>query len=73
DWDMILYKDIHISESKYFELRFEAYNVFNHTQFTGTSTGNGGGVVSDINNPEFGRIISANAPREIQLAGKFYF
>ncbi|MGH9448047.1 MAG: hypothetical protein ACRD3O_20340, partial [Terriglobia bacterium] len=47
DWDMILYKDIHISESKYFELRFEAYNVFNHTQFTGTSTGNGGGVVSD--------------------------
>jgi hypothetical protein len=73
NWDLTLYKDIHVSESKYFQLRFEAYNVFNHSQFTGTSTGNGGGVVSDINNPEFGRIISANAPREIQLAGKFYF
>jgi hypothetical protein len=74
NWDMTLYKDIHITESKYFELRFEAYNAFNHTQFTGTSTGDTvGGVVSDINNPEFGRIIEANAPRDIQLAGKFYF
>jgi Carboxypeptidase regulatory-like domain len=74
DWDITLYKDIHITESKYFQLRFETYNTFNHTQFTGTSTGNGGGIVSDINNPaEFGRILSANAPREIQLSGKFYF
>lgn len=34
---------------------------------------NAGGVVSDINDPRFGRVISANGARVIQLAGKLYF
>jgi hypothetical protein len=75
NWDITLYKDIHISESKYFQLRFETYNTFNQTQFLGETTNQlgTGGVVSDINNPLFGRIIAANDPRFIQLAAKFYF
>jgi hypothetical protein len=73
DWDISLLKDIYITESKYIELRLETFNTFNHTQFTGTSTGNSGGVVSDISSPAFGRVIAAEPGRILQLAGKFYF
>ncbi|MGH9400618.1 MAG: carboxypeptidase regulatory-like domain-containing protein [Terriglobia bacterium] len=73
DWDMSLIKDIHFTESKYIELRLDTFNLFNHTQFLGTSTGNGGGVVSDVNDPRFGRVIAAHGARILQLAGKIYF
>jgi hypothetical protein len=76
NFDLALYKDIHITEAKYFQLRFETYNTFNHTQFTTGSyqpNNNIGGVVSDINDPRFGRVIDANLGRVIQLGGKFYF
>jgi len=42
--------------------------VFNHAQFYGPSS-----VDGEINDPEFGHIVSAQAPRLIQLALKFYF
>ncbi len=81
NWDIALMKDIHITESKYFQIRLETYNTFNHTQFLGGSTNGlaGGGIVSDVNNPEFGRVLSVvqgstdGDGRVIQLAGKFYF
>ncbi|MGH9327520.1 MAG: carboxypeptidase regulatory-like domain-containing protein [Terriglobia bacterium] len=70
NWDVSLLKDFHITESKYIEVRLEAYNLFNHTQF--------GPPVGDINSPQFGQILSifpgSNIePRILQLAGKFYF
>lgn len=67
NWDFQLFKDTRITESTKLELRIEFYNVFNHTQF------NPGGIVTDISDPRFGRELSANAPRLIQLAAKFYF
>ncbi|MGH7869982.1 MAG: hypothetical protein ACREP9_20690, partial [Candidatus Dormibacteraceae bacterium] len=76
NFDIALLKDIHFTESKYIELRFETYNTFNHTQFAGGEyepNNNIGGVVSDINDPRFGRVISANDARILQLSGKFYF
>ncbi|MGH9452890.1 MAG: carboxypeptidase regulatory-like domain-containing protein [Terriglobia bacterium] len=76
NFDIALLKDIHFTESKYIELRFETYNTFNHTQFAGGEyepNNNIGGVVSDINDPRFGRVISANAARILQLSGKIYF
>ncbi|HEV2420025.1 MAG TPA: carboxypeptidase-like regulatory domain-containing protein [Terriglobia bacterium] len=76
NFDIGLYKDIHFTESKYIELRFETYNTFNHTQFAQGNyepSNNIGGVVSDINDPRFGRVIVANSPRVIQLSGKIYF
>ncbi len=60
-----LYKDTRVTESTKVELRFEFYNFFNHTQF---KTPNG-----DMNDPNFGRVLSAQDPRIIQLAAKFYF
>jgi hypothetical protein len=76
NFDLSLLKDIHITENKYIELRFETYNTFNHTQFPPFSyqPNNGvGSVVSDINDPRFGTVISANGARVIQIAGKIYF
>jgi hypothetical protein len=76
NFDIALLKDIHLTESKYIELRVEAYNAFNHTQFAQGNyqpTNNIGGVVSDINDPRFGRMIAANAARIFQLSGKIYF
>jgi len=70
NFDMSLLKDIHLTESKYIELRFEAFNTFNHAQF--------GTPVADVNNPNFGRILgtttaSGLAERVLQLSGKVYF
>jgi Carboxypeptidase regulatory-like domain len=70
NFDTALLKDIHLTESKYIELRFEAFNSFNHAQF--------GAPVGDVNNPNFGRILSTyngggNAERLVQISGKIYF
>jgi hypothetical protein len=76
NFDLALMKDVHITESKYIEMRFETYNTFNHTQFTPYSfqpNNDIGGVVADINDPRFGTVISAAGGRVIQLAGKIYF
>jgi hypothetical protein len=68
NWDFQLFKDTNITEKTRLELRIEFYNLFNHTQFAP------GGIVTDVNQgANFGREFAANPPREIQLAGKFYF
>ena len=54
------------SDQKRFEFRAEFYNLFNHTQFN-TPDGN------TTDGSDFGRILRAKAPREVQLALKFYF
>jgi hypothetical protein len=67
NFDFALFKDIRLTEATRVELRFEFYNLFNHTQF------DPGGIVTDINSSSFGRELAARSPRLIQLAGKFYF
>ena len=70
-WDMALEKEIHFTESKYAELRFETFNTFNHANF-----GTPGDIVGT---PTFGEILSTQqitttgAGRVVQLAGKIYF
>jgi hypothetical protein len=64
NWDMSLFKAAHIRENAVFQLRLEAFNVFNHTQFGAASTTVG---------PSFGSITSAGAPRIIQLGGRIQF
>jgi hypothetical protein len=76
NFDISLEKEIHITEAKYLQLRFETYNTFNHTQwFPGSYQPNNtaGGVVSDINDPRFGRVIATNSARIVQLSAKIYF
>jgi hypothetical protein len=71
--DLVLAKKIVLTEARYFELRLEGFNVFNHTQFFTLAPTGGSAVVSDFNSPSFGRILSAAPGRIIQLGAKFYF
>ena len=68
NFDMTLEKDVRIAEAKSLELRLEAFNAFNHAQFYGPAA-----VDGQSEDPNFGKIISAAAPRLVQLAAKFSF
>jgi len=59
---------LRVADAKSFEFRAEAFNAFNHAQFYGPAS-----VDGQIEDPDFGAIISAAAPRLMQLAAKFSF
>jgi hypothetical protein len=71
NWDLAIEKQVHFTESKYLELRFETFDSFNHAQFAAPD-----GTIGD---PNFGRILGVQQGttnydgRVVQLAGKFYF
>jgi hypothetical protein len=69
NFDMTLAKLLKVTESKSFEFRLEAFNIFNHAQFYGPAA-----VAGEVNNdPHFGEVVSAASPRLVQLAAKFAF
>jgi hypothetical protein len=68
NFDMALQKYVRVTESSRVEFRLEAFNVFNHAQFFGSTVVNG-----DVNSTAFGQINSADAPRLVQAAVKFTF
>ena len=68
NFDMALEKVVPLSESKSLEFRAEAFNVFNHAQFFGAATVNG-----NISSSSFGTVVSADAPRQMQVALKLHF
>ncbi len=78
--DMALEKRIHIDESRYFELRLETYNTFNHTNFANPADP-GFLYNEDLTNSfgNFGQIYSTKTistggeGRAVQLGAKFYF
>jgi Carboxypeptidase regulatory-like domain len=69
NFDMTLQKDVHLTEARSLEFRAEAFNAFNHSQFYGPASVDG--QVDDTEN--FGHIVSAAAPRLVQLVAKFNF
>jgi Carboxypeptidase regulatory-like domain/TonB dependent receptor len=77
NWDMALLKNTNFSESKILQLRFEAFNVFNHAQFINPSGSINSGLpvmVDGVNEGgTFGMVTSARAPRIMQIAVKFLF
>jgi hypothetical protein len=74
---MSLFKNFNFTENTRIQLRFEAYNVFNHTQWANInnslSAPTSGTPFSGANAGSSGQITSARDPRVLQLAGKFYF
>jgi hypothetical protein len=62
---MALLKDLHVTESKILQFRFEFFNVFNHTQFNNPS--------GSVTSATFGIVTSAKSARVGQLAMKFLF
>jgi len=65
NFDTALLKTTKITESKEVQLRFEAFNVFNHAQFTNPT-----GL---INSTQFGLVTNARAARILQVGAKFLF
>jgi hypothetical protein len=65
--DLSLFKQFPLGDVRKIELRVEAFNAFNHANFANPS--------SSFTSPgTFGKVGSTvNDPRQIQLAGKFYF
>jgi hypothetical protein len=75
NWDMALEKHIYFrpgNERQYLQLRLEAYNVFNHTQFCNTA-GPFPCVQNDVQSGSFGQVRTVNPSRLVQLGAKFYF
>jgi hypothetical protein len=70
NYDMALLKDVRLSESKTLQFRLEGFNVFNHTQFFGPLAVDGN--IGDVGST-FGQVVSAAAPRLVQLGFKFLF
>ena len=65
-FDATLSKSINFSESKSLQLRWEVFNVFNHTNFATISSLN---ITSSV----YGRIGTTRDPRTMQLGMKFLF
>ncbi len=85
NFDMALFKRFAVTESKAFEFRAEAFNVFNHTEWLpiygdagsgaqNNSPGNNGyaGPYPDSGTNEF-QFLEAHNPRILQLGAKFIF
>jgi hypothetical protein len=68
NFDLALLKTIRFTESKTLQIRFEAFNAFNHANFFGPAAING-----DISSALFGQVVTASPPREVQVAAKFFF
>ncbi len=68
NYDMALLKNVRLTESKSLQLRVEGFNAFNHTQFFGPQS-----VDGNIGSSTFGRVVSANPPRLVQLGAKLVF
>jgi hypothetical protein len=64
-WDFSLFKRFPLSERASIQLRGEAFNVLNRTNFNAPTVA--------LGNANFGRILGARDARQIQLAAKLVF
>ena len=62
NWDLSVFKNIAFTEWLRYQIRFESFNTFNHTQFSQPD--------SNVDSPTFGVIGGARAGRIVQLAMK---
>jgi hypothetical protein len=68
NYDLAILKNLHLSESRSLQFRLEGFNAFNHAQFFGPQS-----VDGNIGSSTFGRVVSADPPRLVQLGAKFFF
>lgn len=74
NWDMSFSKRFPLfSESRYFQLRGEFYNIWNHTQFSGYNTSARFDASGKQINAAFGQLSSTRDPRKVQLSLRFMF
>jgi hypothetical protein len=72
-----LYKSFAVTERAHFELRFESFNTFNHSEANGLNVGyapqNGAASTVLSKGNTFGQVTSAWDSRVLELGGKFVF
>jgi hypothetical protein len=76
DMDLSLTRTFHLYEKLNMQLRVDAFNVLNHTNFGQPSTSLGlanVGSTAYFNSPTFGQITTALQPRQLQLIGRINF
>ncbi len=73
NWDVALFKNFPIRERARIQLRWEMYNAFNHTQFSGLDTSARFDAQGRQVNTRFGEFVSSRSPRIMQLAARFEF
>ena len=73
NWNLSLFKAFAINEKRgsRFELRADAFNAWNHTQFKGDY--NNGGISTNFGASNFGSVTAAFDPRAFQLGAKLVF
>ena len=73
NWDISMNRQLKFTERWTGQLRFESYNTFNHTQFSGLDTTARFDAQGSQVNPLFLQPTSARSPRRIQLALRVNF
>jgi hypothetical protein len=75
NWDISLFKNFRLgsNEARRLQFRFETYNSFNHTQFTGIDTGAKFDQANNQTNTNYGYFTTAALARRLVLGLKFYF
>ena len=76
NWDMGLFKNFQITESKKLQIRFNGYNFLNHPlwSFNGSNLNLGfDAATGNMNAPLFGYVTQKQGHRVIQTAIKFFF
>jgi hypothetical protein len=73
NWDTSLFKNIPITERWRAQFRVEAYNIWNHTQFTTVNTSATFNATAQQTNGTFGQYTAAANPRQLQLALRVWF
>jgi hypothetical protein len=73
NWDLSVLKNFALREGMRVQFRCEAYNAFNHTQFSGVNTAARFDPQGNQVNTLFGQMDAARSPRLMQLALRFIF
>jgi hypothetical protein len=75
NWNLGLFKSFPIGESKGVQFRAEAYNVWNHPNWCGSSgcSGTTNIGLNPTNSATFGKVLTKGSERNLQLSLRFYF
>ena len=75
NWNLGLFKSFPIGESKGVQFRAEAYNVWNHPNWCGSSgcSGTTNIGLNPTNSATFGKVLTKGSERNLQLSLRLYF
>jgi hypothetical protein len=73
NFDTAVFKNFPVTERMRMQFRWEMYNAFNHTQFSGLNATAKFDTAGNQINSSFGMFTSARDPRIMQFALRFYF